>query len=354
MDKNKGAYQYQESIEVQFKSICEPLFNLGLKWFAYIKIFPDGSYLFIAPIHKEFTKQYFSTINGQGASLTLEIGAASIDQSHYCMYSSQFLFPKKRIDPVLDLMYSFRLWPMFLILRNRSEFVESYDFGMDPSDEYATQFYLNNLPLLERFCDYFSEQAKEILDCSDRRKLGYFDQTFNFQNKAEENSQVEKIKQFLQETYIQKRNLKIGEKELFFSKEEMEGMRYLNLGENVKVMSSNLGIPSLLIENSLRTFKNLESKEKTQKRSSHYLQTSLSVRQNECLFYLVKGYTAKQTAQKLGCSHRTIETHIDHIKNKLKCTTKGQLIELAFENGFVETNLINGENCTFEKYNKSC
>lgn len=66
-----------------------------------------------------------------------------------------------------------------------------------------------------------------------------------------------------------------------------------------------------------------------------YPQLLLSQREEECLFYLARGKTAKHIARLLGISHRTVETHILHIKSKLKCHTKNQLIEKAFDSGLV-------------------
>lgn len=65
------------------------------------------------------------------------------------------------------------------------------------------------------------------------------------------------------------------------------------------------------------------------------LRLPLSQRQQECLFYLTRGKTAKQIARILGIHHRTVDTHIFFIKEKLACSTKEQLIEKAFESGFV-------------------
>jgi DNA-binding CsgD family transcriptional regulator len=73
-------------------------------------------------------------------------------------------------------------------------------------------------------------------------------------------------------------------------------------------------------------------------------QFSLSVRESEVLFYLLRGKTAKQIASTLKLSPRTIEDYIDHIKIKLNCHTKSALIEKAVEAGllyFIPNNLMN-------------
>lgn len=55
----------------------------------------------------------------------------------------------------------------------------------------------------------------------------------------------------------------------------------------------------------------------------------LSERQQECLFYLLHGFSVKLVAQHMKISPRTVEIHIRQIKVRLKCTSKDELIEKA-------------------------
>ena len=61
----------------------------------------------------------------------------------------------------------------------------------------------------------------------------------------------------------------------------------------------------------------------------------LSPRQEECLYYMVRGKTSKETARLLGIGHRSVEKNVERLKFKLGCLTKGDLIEKSFETGFV-------------------
>jgi DNA-binding CsgD family transcriptional regulator len=61
----------------------------------------------------------------------------------------------------------------------------------------------------------------------------------------------------------------------------------------------------------------------------------LSTRQQECLSLLIRGKTTREIALILGVNARTVETHIAHIKAKLRCTSKSQLIEKAINSGFL-------------------
>ncbi len=57
----------------------------------------------------------------------------------------------------------------------------------------------------------------------------------------------------------------------------------------------------------------------------------LSERQLDCLFYLVKGMTLKQIAKQLHLSPRTVEHHLEAIKNKWGCCDRSELISKAFD-----------------------
>lgn len=55
----------------------------------------------------------------------------------------------------------------------------------------------------------------------------------------------------------------------------------------------------------------------------------LSPRERNCLDLLLKGKTAKETAATLSLSTRTVESYFENIKQKLKCSNKGQLFSTA-------------------------
>lgn len=62
---------------------------------------------------------------------------------------------------------------------------------------------------------------------------------------------------------------------------------------------------------------------------------SLTERQEECLFWLVRGKTSKSIAKILRISHRTVEHHIEAIKISLNCHYKSEIIEKAINSGFL-------------------
>lgn len=60
----------------------------------------------------------------------------------------------------------------------------------------------------------------------------------------------------------------------------------------------------------------------------------LTPREKDILFFTVKAKTAKQVARILNLSPRTVYSHLDNIKAKLNCRTKGELVDIAYQMGF--------------------
>lgn len=77
------------------------------------------------------------------------------------------------------------------------------------------------------------------------------------------------------------------------------------------------------------------TKEQRLQVASPDLPHKLSSRELEVLFYTLRGKSAKNIAQCLNISPRTVETHIIKIKEKFSCTTKQQLIDAAIAKGYM-------------------
>ncbi len=95
---------------------------------------------------------------------------------------------------------------------------------------------------------------------------------------------------------------------------------------------------TLKILNSISQYDPEKSEKKVQHKiysisdSAHELH--LTRRQEECLFYILRGKNAKTIAKILGLSFRTIEVYINELKVKFQCSCKSSLIEKAIELGY--------------------
>jgi len=57
----------------------------------------------------------------------------------------------------------------------------------------------------------------------------------------------------------------------------------------------------------------------------------LSNKQVECLYLLMRGLSAREIANVMGISKRTVESYMDIMKTKLHCQRKVDLIEIALQ-----------------------
>jgi hypothetical protein len=175
---NASAYHYQLAIQEPFKKICEPLFKLGIKYFCYYKIFLDGRYLSLIN-HPQYAQTYLSTIKNNGFTFSNKI--RGINKNPYFLLPPNLNTFDKRKDPIMHLLYEFNIWNPFYIYKSaHNDFIECYGFAGDRQDTFLPNFYINKLELLEHFCVYFKEKAKDLIDCKDQRKLGFLSRNLTF------------------------------------------------------------------------------------------------------------------------------------------------------------------------------
>lgn len=69
--------------------------------------------------------------------------------------------------------------------------------------------------------------------------------------------------------------------------------------------------------------------------SQEHTPLPLTLRQQACIFLLVRGKSMKEIANILDISVKTVEGHFEKIKLKMGCSSKSQLIEKAIDSGFL-------------------
>lgn len=79
---------------------------------------------------------------------------------------------------------------------------------------------------------------------------------------------------------------------------------------------------------------NNNSNQMTYQISQNYNESQLTPRENELIFFLLRGFTIKQIALLMQLSPRTVESYVDTIKAKFNCKTKNDLIVHCLQNGY--------------------
>jgi DNA-binding CsgD family transcriptional regulator len=62
----------------------------------------------------------------------------------------------------------------------------------------------------------------------------------------------------------------------------------------------------------------------------------LTDRQAQCLYFILNGYSSAEIALITNLSKRTVESYVEHLKDKFHCTSKRELIEHAIARGYLD------------------
>lgn len=77
-------------------------------------------------------------------------------------------------------------------------------------------------------------------------------------------------------------------------------------------------------------------------KSGPFAGLAFSKKQLTLLQHMMMGYSAAEIGRLLNRSKRTIEGHIEHLKNKLQCTSKAEIIRWALTSGLLHGPAANG------------
>ncbi len=70
-------------------------------------------------------------------------------------------------------------------------------------------------------------------------------------------------------------------------------------------------------------------------RSSVDTQALLTVREQQILEFIAAGFSAKQVAQRIEIAPRTVERHIENIRQKMHARNTPHMISCAYTNGMM-------------------
>lgn len=124
-------------------------------------------------------------------------------------------------------------------------------------------FYIRNIDLLKRFILYFNDKGYSLI------------------NRAEKNRIYLPEKQLIDAGRLNSHQFSESERERFYKKTQIEKYYLLNEADDLY----------------------------------------LTRKQAECVAYFIEGATAKQCAKALNISHRTVESYVEDVKNKISLVT---------------------------------
>jgi LuxR family transcriptional regulator len=172
----------------------------------------------------------------------------------------------------------FHLDQHFMIMQAQGEKLQGYGFATTKELPDLTNPIINNLYLFRKFISYFHDEAKEIIRQMD--------------------------------------------------------LCSVDISEHCK---GHFNLPTAHFDK-LVSPPNLDDFSKAMNDSKQIVLNSLTLREKECLRWLLKGMSAAQIGKKVHLSPRTVEFYLTNVKNKLGCSTKQELFSSLLEwNGFLQS-----------------
>lgn len=262
---NKVAYQYNESVCDRIVEICKPLFSeVGLKDFCYGRIFDDGRYLRLGT-NRDWSRYVFENVCTYTPIFQNALNKPEVNKFYY------FLWPiaRKDEDHLLSALFNFDIWNGINVIRKLEDSVECYGFATSREKDQICDFYLNNIFLLERFIHYFHQVAADLIKIDNNKKLSF--------------------------------------------------MKIIQLDQT-------LSMP-IISATSKKNFFTLTSVKKPKLKLMSGESISLSPQQLLCLKEIALGKTAKEIANKLDISFRTVQAYTTFLKSKAKLSSRREITE---------------------------
>jgi len=248
------------------KMICEPLFSLlELNYFSFQRVYANEERIRLCT-NTKFVESYYKNCWYEHAFFER---SPKLYYDGVCLWGQSAEFKRGTFRQYLQ--ESFKINDMFSVIKTYGDYMDVYDFSTDKNKIDLGSICFSQVSLFERFIQYFSVSASMLIRQAAKEKF-----------------------------HVPLKNGK-------FFLDDFSGLQ---------------------LNNKIKEFRQL-TRPKNFYLISDCGETLLSKREAECLINVVKGRTAKQIAQVLRISYRTVETHVNNIKNKSGHNSINKLVEAA-------------------------
>lgn len=279
---NQGLYltkHFSLTSSQRVNEVCKrPLESIGITYFNYLKINNQDSSRALLTNNAEWIEHFYKT------ELYRSVETVNIE---HLLPKGYFLWSELNTD---DAIYKegrefFNIDNGITFVIKHKTYTYLYIFASTKNNPRINDFYLRNIDLLRQFILYFNDQAHDLIQLANSNPI------------------------LLPEQQPWAQKLQVKHNELIQQQRD-------NFYSHIKI--NNYCLPGG-VQNDI----------------------ILTKKQAECLGYLLTGATSKQIAKMMKVSPRTIEAHIDTIKDKLfssygKRFTKRDLIAFVNDTGLNE------------------
>lgn len=254
-------------------AICVPLRSFGITYFSYVRIYDDGS-RFDINNNADFSEAYYYKTDCY--QLYIPEMNPRVFEDGFLFASSDFVEPFEELHEVTQ---KFSVANLMVLMQKHSNYYELWHFGCPPDIPGMINIYLNNLDILKSFCYYFKDRGAHL------------------------------IKQF-------------------------EANRMCMKKDKAIITEDS---PALLFDTSqarnqcLHTLK-IDKYHLGENYNHHYL----TKREVECIKWCIRGKTADETSLILNISKRTVNAHLDNVKQKLNCNKQAHLARRIIDLGIID------------------
>lgn len=275
---------YNTQVLENFHSLCQPLFQcFPITHFFYGRFFNDGHYFLLSHDLKvlDCLVNYMNVYDNCFFEKFRPIREEEVQK---------YIWPREYENtlPILKILHSLGIGHGLNVVSRRREdkSIENFVFATHLTSQNVYNIYLNHFPLLNRFIFYFKKNASKIIENPCTKRLAYSP----------------------------------------FYQSEMKKL------ENMQHFETEKSFSSFIRHTRVRRYdvKGVQNRK-----------VFLSERQVECLYQLTKGRTTKEIAQKLGISYRTVQTHLNIVKEKVGSHSRSSALGCLSEEiiNFLETGM---------------
>lgn len=246
VDINKSALEFHNSTVSRVKKLSSPLKYLGITTFGYMKMFSDSRYLHICD-HDEWSKYYFRNIHDAGTVFSKIISMVGLDITPY-------IWPTDKMDKLLFNLKRHNIFHGLTFYRRTGDYIEHWSFCTEPNNTQIYNLYFQQKDLLWKFVQYFCDNAQDLIDHTDARKLGSYKNGSNIQqqNGFLTNESINKYLQFIETKGLFVKN---NRNWAYITNFEKKLLQNLTQGLSQRDVAVKMGISENLLQKTLNDLK---------------------------------------------------------------------------------------------------
>lgn len=247
----KPVISYNLSIREKIIDLCKPIFdNFDVTYFEYARILNDGRVFYICTNNSwlNFSLEHKMFDDEEHVYL------CSLARNHNHRYAL-WNFLQLENTSFLSKYYDFDIWNGLTINEFEEDSFVAYSFATTKNNLQLSDFFINNLKLFDRFIIYFKQKLQLIVEDNLNNVLIEGTPLTAPAKNTNINKYNQNIKNFLQQTELEKFEFNIKDKSIKLTKRELQCIHMTSHGKTMKEIASHLSLSQRTVESYLNAAK---------------------------------------------------------------------------------------------------